>query len=105
MGAAKPHVAPFLAAAAAAGCHPSQIVHVGDSIESDLVGALAVGMRALLLTRPELPARTALELASAPPADALAWREVTSLEAAADLILGDAGLRGRLPERAGTDLA
>ena len=50
-GAMKPHLAPFLAAAAAAEVPPNAIVHVGDSPESDVSGALAAGMRAVLLDR------------------------------------------------------
>lgn len=47
-GAAKPALAPFLAACAAAGnIRPGELVHVGDSVESDVAGALAAGCRAV----------------------------------------------------------
>ena len=87
-GAAKPHPSPFLLAAAAAGCHPTEIVHVGDSVQSDLVGALTVGMRAVLLTRPELPPRSAAEVQAVPP-ESDQWRELTSLAATIEAVLGE----------------
>ena len=46
------HVVPFLFAAAAAGCRPSQLVHIGDDPTADLIGALEAGCRAILVTRP-----------------------------------------------------
>mmetsp|Transcript_23305 Transcript_23305/g.64066 ORF Transcript_23305/g.64066 Transcript_23305/m.64066 type:complete len:296 (+) Transcript_23305:768-1655(+) len=44
-GATKEGLAPHLMAAAEAGCHPSQVVHIGDSISKDLIGALRCGCR------------------------------------------------------------
>ena len=93
-GAAKPDAPPFLQAAAAAGCHPQAIVHVGDSAVSDLAGALEFGMRAILLTRPELKPRSPEEAAAVPPADAARWRELASMDAAVETILRDAVFRG-----------
>ena len=58
-GAAKPHLAPFLAAQHKARavdaardrvCHAST-VHVGDSLKDDVLGALALGQRAVWLDR------------------------------------------------------
>lgn len=77
-GAAKPAVAPFLHAAAAAGVHPAQVVHVGDAIGADLIGALGCGMRAILLTREGFK-RPESE-PPLPPKDAARWREVATLE-------------------------
>jgi putative hydrolase of the HAD superfamily len=51
VGAAKPDAAIFEAALAAAGCGPAEALHVGDSIENDVAGAGAAGLRALLLAR------------------------------------------------------
>lgn len=55
-GAAKPAPAVFLAALEAAGCELSEALFVGDSLENDVRGAQAVGMRALLLARGGEPA-------------------------------------------------
>lgn len=51
VGAPKPDRRLFAAALAAAGCAASEAVHVGDSIDHDLAGARAAGIRALLLDR------------------------------------------------------
>ena len=79
MGASKPAITPFLHAAAAGGVHPAAIVHVGDAIGADLIGALGCGMRAVLLTRDGLQ-RPASE-PPLPPQDAARWREVRTLDA------------------------
>lgn len=51
-GASKPSIAPFLAAARAAGdVPPSRFVHVGDDLSTDVAGALGAGMRAVYLNR------------------------------------------------------
>jgi putative hydrolase of the HAD superfamily len=50
-GAAKPDPAPFHAGLTAAGCGPAQAVHVGDSRENDVAGALAAGIRPVLIQR------------------------------------------------------
>lgn len=50
-GAAKPHPAVFRAALEAAGTQPERAVHVGDSVENDVEGARALGIRAVLLDR------------------------------------------------------
>jgi len=85
-GAAKPSVAPFLRVAAACGCHPSEVVHVGDSIEADLRGALGCGMRAILLTRDGFVRSGSDARAERPPADDARWREVATLEQAASVV-------------------
>ena len=51
VGAAKPDAAIFEAALSAAGCGPGDTLHVGDSGEADVVGAEAVGVRAVLIDR------------------------------------------------------
>lgn len=51
VGAAKPDGRIFRAALDAAGCEPGAAVHVGDSIDNDVRGAEAAGVRAVLLDR------------------------------------------------------
>jgi putative hydrolase of the HAD superfamily len=50
-GAAKPDQAVFRRALALAGAGPARTVHVGDSVDSDVAGARAAGIRAILLQR------------------------------------------------------
>jgi putative hydrolase of the HAD superfamily len=50
-GEAKPAGAMFRAALAQAGARPDEALHVGDSPEHDVAGALAIGMRAVLVDR------------------------------------------------------
>jgi YjjG family noncanonical pyrimidine nucleotidase len=54
VGVTKPDPAIYAAATAAARCPADEIVHVGDSFEKDVVGAMAYGMRAAWLPHPEL---------------------------------------------------
>jgi putative hydrolase of the HAD superfamily len=69
-GAAKPDPAVFRTALALAGAGPEEAVHVGDSLENDVAGARAAGIRAILLERAgEAPAgipsvRTLAEVSS-----------------------------------------
>lgn len=51
VGAAKPAPAPFAAGLELAGCSAAEAVHVGDSVESDVAGARAAGLRAILVQR------------------------------------------------------
>jgi putative hydrolase of the HAD superfamily len=51
MGEPKPGGAMFRAALELAGAAPHEALHVGDSVEHDVAGALAMGMRALLVDR------------------------------------------------------
>ncbi len=51
VGAAKPDPAIFRAALSRAGVHANEAVHVGDQLSSDVRGALAVGIRPVLLDR------------------------------------------------------
>ena len=50
-GATKPDRAVFVRALEAAGAEPGEALHVGDSVENDVEGARAAGLRALLLAR------------------------------------------------------
>lgn len=47
LNASKPSKEPFLAAMKAANCKANQIIHIGDSIEHDVMGALNVGCHAI----------------------------------------------------------
>jgi putative hydrolase of the HAD superfamily len=51
VGAAKPDARIFQAALEQAGCAPGQALHVGDSVENDLMGAIGAGLRGMLLDR------------------------------------------------------
>jgi putative hydrolase of the HAD superfamily len=50
-GAAKPAPALFVEALRLAGCAPSEAVHVGDTVDEDVIGARAAGVEPLLLAR------------------------------------------------------
>ena len=50
-GAAKPDPVPFLLGLELAGASPEQALHVGDSVERDVLGARATGMEGVLLDR------------------------------------------------------
>jgi putative hydrolase of the HAD superfamily len=54
-GGEKPHPAPFALAMELSGGLPSRWVHVGDSIESDVVGAQAFGLKAVWINRRGFP--------------------------------------------------
>jgi len=51
VGVAKPDPAIFAAALALVGADPAEAIHVGDSPEEDVAGAIAAGIRPLLLRR------------------------------------------------------
>lgn len=51
VGATKPAPEVFRAALQIAGAEPAEALHVGDSAEKDVAGALALGMRAVLIER------------------------------------------------------
>jgi putative hydrolase of the HAD superfamily len=51
VGATKPAARLFEAALELAAAEPSQALHVGDSLENDVEGALRLGMRAVLIER------------------------------------------------------
>jgi putative hydrolase of the HAD superfamily len=61
VGRPKPAPEIFAAALVLAGCAPGRGVHVGDSLDQDVHGALAAGVRAVLLRRDDA------ELAEPPP--------------------------------------
>lgn len=64
VGQPKPEPAIFLAAAGQLGIAPEQCLMVGDRLDRDISGALAAGMRAAWLRRPDGP-----EAATRPPAE------------------------------------
>lgn len=47
----KPHPLIFEAALKKAGCQPSEAIHIGDSFSGDVIGALKMGIPAVLLDR------------------------------------------------------
>jgi putative hydrolase of the HAD superfamily len=49
MQSLKPDPAPFLKALEIAGCPPEESVYIGDSVETDIMGAKAVGMKTILV--------------------------------------------------------
>jgi len=51
VGEAKPSPAVFRAALEIAGVSPAQALHVGDSVDKDVAGARAAGLRAVLMAR------------------------------------------------------
>ena len=50
-GAAKPAPSIFLAACRQLGCDPAQVLHVGDDVEMDVVGAHRAGLRSCWINR------------------------------------------------------
>ncbi|HST45049.1 MAG TPA: HAD-IA family hydrolase [Luteimonas sp.] len=50
-GAAKPDASIFLAACARLACAPGEVLHVGDHIEMDVVGAARAGLRSCWINR------------------------------------------------------
>jgi len=50
-GAAKPDASIFLAACARLGCAPGEVLHVGDHVEMDVLGAARAGLRSCWLNR------------------------------------------------------
>jgi putative hydrolase of the HAD superfamily len=51
VGAAKPDARIFERALSLAGARADEVVHVGDSIDNDIAGARALGLRAILVAR------------------------------------------------------
>jgi HAD superfamily hydrolase (TIGR01509 family) len=60
VGVAKPGAAMFHAACQQAGCIPCELVHVGDSLETDVAGANAIGAASVWLNRQGTQNRTAI---------------------------------------------
>jgi putative hydrolase of the HAD superfamily len=52
-GVAKPDPSIFLAACDAAGASPRQVLHLGDDLDADIAGALAAGLHAGWICRPD----------------------------------------------------
>ena len=51
VGMEKPHPPIFMAALKRVGAEPAEVVHVGDQLRSDVMGAQGVGMQAVLIDR------------------------------------------------------
>lgn len=51
IGVEKPHAEIFLSACAQVGCEPERLMHIGDSLESDVAGAHGVGAISVWLNR------------------------------------------------------
>ena len=66
---------------------PCHLVHIGDDVVTDLLGALEAGARAILISRPELMPRTAEQVAQMPTPDPSRWREVANLREAVAVVL------------------
>jgi len=60
IGIEKPDPRTFQIAVERAGCNLDQLLHVGDSLETDVEGAQAVGVRAVWLNRSEEPNDTGI---------------------------------------------
>jgi HAD superfamily hydrolase (TIGR01549 family) len=54
-GAAKPASSIFHAACGQLGCSPAQVLHVGDDVELDVVGAARAGLRTCWINRADRP--------------------------------------------------
>jgi len=52
-GVPKPHPSIFHAACAAAGAAPHRVLHLGDDLDADVDGALAAGLQAGWICRPD----------------------------------------------------
>ena len=61
IGIEKPDPRTYQIAVERAGCSLDQLLHVGDSLETDVEGAQAVGVRAVWLNRDEVPNDTGIE--------------------------------------------
>jgi putative hydrolase of the HAD superfamily len=85
VGARKPHPRIFLAAAASVGAGPDEAVMVGDNWRVDIVGALAVGMRAVHVWRHDASPG---EWLPEPPPDADGVPRVRDLRPLPDLLAG-----------------
>ncbi len=56
-GAAKPAASIFLAACEQLQCEPAHVLHVGDDVEMDVVGAHRAGLRSCWINRPDAQGR------------------------------------------------
>lgn len=61
VGIAKPDRRIFAMASAAAGCHPAELVSVGDDLENDVAAAQGVGCRGIWLNRRNAPTPSGFE--------------------------------------------
>jgi FMN hydrolase / 5-amino-6-(5-phospho-D-ribitylamino)uracil phosphatase len=95
LGVAKPEPQAFHAAAALAGVHPSEVLHVGDDWHLDVVGAVAAGAQAVWMVREDLAASAASNAsaslsasASAPGADSVPHLRVAHLTELCEALAG-----------------
>lgn len=79
-GAAKPAASLFRAACARLDCVPDQVLHVGDDVELDIVGAANAGLRTCWINRPDASGN----LRAWPRKDVRPDLEFTTLTALAD---------------------
>ncbi|HYG08204.1 MAG TPA: HAD-IA family hydrolase [Stenotrophomonas sp.] len=91
-GAAKPQASIFHAACARLGVAPAQVLHVGDHVDMDVVGALDAGLRACWINRTEV---------SWPRADKLPDLQFDTLTGLADWLDAQAGSAASHPSRPG----
>jgi len=78
-GYLKPHPSIFSTALSRIGARPGEAVMVGDSVRQDIEGALAAGMRAILLHRGDTPHARQPELAARGVAVISSLRELPDL--------------------------
>lgn len=84
-GAAKPEASIFHAACERLGCTPGEVLHVGDDVEMDVVGAHRAGLRSCWINRTDACAGDARPTARAwPREDVRPDLEFPSLSALAD---------------------
>lgn len=81
----KPHPAPFMAALAALGAQPRDVLHVGDRPDKDVRGAAAAGMRAIRVRTGEYAAL---------PDEPAPWRSARDVPEAVSIVLA-LGVRAR----------
>jgi HAD superfamily hydrolase (TIGR01549 family) len=71
LGCAKPDARVFHAACDLAGVTPASCLHIGDDPRLDVEGALAAGLQAVWLLRPDLADRHVIDSAKPPPVQSL----------------------------------
>ena len=85
----KPDPAIFLVACEQAGCQPAELMHVGDSLESDVAGANAVGAVSVWLNREAVQNNS----------EVLPHREIRSLAEVADIVKGNREASNKMNRR------
>ena len=85
VGVAKPAAGIFLSACRQAGCEPCELMHVGDSLESDVAGAYGVGAVSVWLNRDGV----------ANTSDIVPDHEIRSLEELEDIVTANGQTPGK----------